>query len=171
LKGLSNSDLLKKSIKNEFVKGVEISLQQELTEVDINNIIYKIFKIKNKEIIKLLLDNIRNELSEDQIYILEKYQLGLHQNEEKPYEIWFKKMLTDLEISRSTKYSDTLVYKKNDVVLYNYDEKDRYFYISYDKIWSIFDKKYHFNSNEIKLLTKGMVKEHLNLKDIITVSG
>jgi hypothetical protein len=162
LKGLSNSELLQKSIENEFVKGVELAFQNELKGLDINFIKDKIFEIKNKEIVKLLLDKVINELNDDQIYILEKYKLGLHQDEEKDYEIWFKKMLTDLEVNRS-KYSDFLIYKKDGVVLYNYNEKNGNFWIDYDKIWSVFKSKFHLKENEIKLITKDMVEEHLNL--------
>jgi hypothetical protein len=168
LKGLSNSELLQKSIINNFAKGVEIALQNELTKDDIKFILNNISYIKNREIFKLILDKIRNELTEDQIYIIEKYKLGLHQNEEKDYEIWFKEMLTDLDVSRSTKYSDTLVYNKNDVVLYNYNKKIKWFYISYDKIWSVFDKKYHLNYTEVKILIKSMVEEYIDLNDVST---
>jgi hypothetical protein len=168
LKNLTNSDLLQKSIDNEFLKGVELVNFDVLRGYDIINIKNKLFTIKNKEIVRLLLDKVRNELTEDQIYIFEKYKLGLHQDEERPYEIWFKEMLINLEISRSTKYLDVLIYKKDDDILYNYNEENEHFWISYDKIWWIFETKYHLNYNEIRMLTKGMVEEHLNLKDITT---
>jgi hypothetical protein len=168
LKGLDNSELLRKSINNEFIKGVELALQNELKYDDIHLIIYKIFSIKNKEFIRLLLGKVKNKLSEDQIYIIEKYQLGLHQDEEKEYEIWFKEQLTDLEISRSIKNPDLIIYKKNDKVLYNYDKKNGWFDINYNEIWSVFESKYHLKYDEISLLTKGMVEEHLNLKGITT---
>jgi hypothetical protein len=113
-----------------------------------------------------LLDKIKNELSEDQIYIIEKYQLGLHQDEEKEYESWFKEMLTDLEISKSKHIT---IYKKDYEILYKYNEKNNWFWIDYDKIWSIFQLIYHLNYNEITLITKGMVEEQLNLKIITTM--
>jgi hypothetical protein len=166
LKGLSNYELLRKSIENEFLKGVELALQHGLTKYDIKYIKDQIFYIKNKEIIRLLLDKIRNELNEDQIYIIEKYQLGLHQDEEKDYEIWFKTMLTDLEVKRSRENYYTLIYKKDGEVLYNYNEKTRRFYISFDKIWSVFQSKIHLNYTEVKILIISMVEEYFNLKDI-----
>jgi hypothetical protein len=169
LKGLSNYNILRKSIENEFLKGVELALQNGLTSNDIDYIISNIFFINNKEIINLILDKIRNEFTNDQIYILEKYVFGLHQNEFKDYEIWFKTtMLTNLNISRSKQNPIFLIYKKDNVILYKYNENNRYFWIDYDKIWSIFKSKFHLNYYEIKLLTKGMVEEHLNLKDITT---
>jgi hypothetical protein len=167
LKGLSNSDLLKKSIKYEFLKGVELALQNKLKYDDIHLIIYKIFTyIKNKEIIRLLFNKVKNELNKDQIYIIEKYIFGLHLNEEKDYEIWFKIMLTDLEINRSTKNSDVLIYKKDDDVLFNYNEKYNIFMIDYYEIWKVFESKFHFNDIVIRLLTKNMIEKHLNLNDI-----
>jgi hypothetical protein len=119
----------------------------------------------------LLLSIVRNELTEDLIYIIEKYKLGLHQNKEKDYEIWFKEMLTDLKISRSTKNSDVLIYKKDDEVLYNYNEKDGCFYIDFNKIWSVFKMNFYLKDNEIRLLTKSMVVKYLNLNlnDITTI--
>jgi hypothetical protein len=170
LKKLSNSELLEKSIDNDFIKGIEFALQYEISNADILLIKDKIFDIKNKEIVRLLLDRIKDKLTGDQIYILEKYVFGLHQDEEKDYEKWFKEMLTDLEVSRSKQNNDILIYKKGNVVLYNYEEKNRWFYISCNKIWSVFRSKYHFNFeyNEIDLLTKCIVEEHLNLKDITT---
>jgi hypothetical protein len=116
-----------------------------------------------------LLDKIKNELSEDQIYILEKYVFGLHQDEERPYEIWFKEMLTDLTVNKSTINSNILIYNKNGDVLYNYNEKTRYLWINYDKIWSVFISKFDLNYYEIKVLTKGMLEEHFNLKGITTI--
>jgi hypothetical protein len=166
LKKLDNSDILYKSIEYEFLKGVELALQNKLTKGDITFIKDDIFKIKNKEIVKLLLDKFKDKLTVEQIYIIEKYKLGLHQNEEKDYEIWFKTMLNDLNVSRSTIISYYLIYKKNGIALYNYDEKNNNFWIDHDKIWSVFESKFHLNYDEIKLLTKGMMEEYLNLKDI-----
>jgi hypothetical protein len=166
LKGLDNSEILKKSIDNEFIKGVKIALQHKLTDNNINFIKYKIGNINNKEIVRLLLNKVSNNLTENQIYIIEKYKLGLHQNEEKDYEIWFKELLTDLDISRSKEDVDELIYKKDGKVLYYYNEKYKDFYIDYYKIWLVFKEKFQFNNNEIRLLTKGMVEEHLNLMGI-----
>jgi hypothetical protein len=168
IKELDNSDLLQKSIQYEFIKGVELALQNELIDNDINFIKDNIYYIKNKEIVRLLLDKIKDILTEDQLYIIEKYKLELHQDEEKEYERWFKKQLIDLEVSKSTENPSVLIYKKNGEVLYNYNEKSSWFDINYDKIWSIFNQKFHFNNNEIRFLTKGMVEEHLNLKGIKT---
>jgi hypothetical protein len=169
LKKLNNSEILRKSIENEFVKGVELALQNELTEDDIEFILIELYYTKNKEIVRLLLDKIRNELTDDQIYIIEKYQLDLHLDEEKDYEIWFKEMLTDLEVSRSTINSEYLIYKKDGEVLYNYDKKNEWFYIDYNNIWSILESKFHLKYGEISLLTKGVVEEHLNLKGITSI--
>jgi hypothetical protein len=166
LKGLNNSELLKKSIDNEFIKGVKIALQNELTNNDIDLIKYKIFNINNKKIITLLLDRIKYYLTEDQIYIIKKYQIGLYKDEEKPYEIWFKEMLTDLTVKKSIYNIDCLIYKKNKIIIYNCEKKYEYFWINYDKIWFVFEKKYHLNYDEIKLLTKSMVEKYLNLKNI-----
>jgi hypothetical protein len=169
LKKLSNLDILRKSFKYDFIKGVELALQNELTTDDINYIIANIFYIENKEIIRLLYNKIKYNLNKDQIYIIEKYIFGLHQDEEKSYERWFKEQLTNLYISKSKQHNDILIYKKDDDVLFNYNEKNGWFYIDFNKIWSVFQSKYHLNYNEIKILTKDIVEEQLNLKVIITI--
>jgi hypothetical protein len=171
LKGLNNSELLRKSIDNGFIKGIELALQNELSIADIDLIKYTIFYIKNKEIIGLLLEKIKAKLTDDQIYILEKYKLGLHQDEEKTYEIWFKTMLVNLKVSRLMENSNELIYKKDGVVLYNYNLKTKIFLVDYDKIWIVFKSKFHLDYEEIILLTKYMIEKHLNLKGITTFWG
>jgi hypothetical protein len=162
LNGLSNSELLKKSIDNEFVKGVELALQNKLTNADIEQIKYKIFEIKNKELVKLLLDKVKDRLTEDQNYIIEKYKLGLHQDELKDYEIWFKNIIHN--IYEYKKYNDIIKYKSNNYLL-SYDIINKAFFID-NKIWSVFKLKYHLVYCEIKLLIKYIIKKQLNLNEI-----
>jgi hypothetical protein len=168
LKKLSNSDLLQKSIENKFLKGIELALQKELIKDDIFFIKNNLFTINNKEVVRLLLNKIKDYLTEEQIYLIEKYKLRLHQDIEKDYEIWFKEQLTDLNISRSTENTDILIYKKDEIYLYKYDERFGYFYIDASRIWSVFGTKYYLKYNEIKLLAKSIVEEHINLNGIIT---
>jgi hypothetical protein len=167
LKGLSNSDLLRKSIKYDFLKGVELALQNKLKYNDVKYIKNKIFDINNKEIIKLLLLNkFKLNLTKVQIYIIEKYLLRLHQDEETTYEIWFKEQLINLKKINIKQDNDNIFYKKDDEILLFYDKKYKIFWIDYDKIWSIFKLKYHLNDNVITLLTKNMVQKYLNLNEI-----
>jgi hypothetical protein len=172
LKGLSNYNILRKSIDNEFIKGIELALQKELDKYEIDLIKLKIFYTKNKEIFKILFNKVKDKLNEDQIYILEKYKLGLHQDEKKDYEIWFKEQLTDLKIIKSKIYNNTIIYKKNDEVLYinNYFKDNNLFYINSDKIYNILYNNYHFGSDEFLLLIRGMVKKYLNLENNITIT-
>jgi len=97
-------------------------------------------------------------------YILEKYELGLHQDEPlKDYEKWFLNQITDLNISRS-KHNNILMYKKNNEVLFNYDEDNYTFYYDYDKIYSIFKSKFNLNNQLINILVKSLVEEHLKIR-------
>ena len=47
-----------------------------------------------------------------------------------------------------------------------YDKKNGYFWVDYDKIWSVLESKYGLNDQEISELIKGMVEEHLKLEGV-----
>jgi hypothetical protein len=168
LKGLSNSELLQKSIKYEFLKGIEIALQNELTINDIqfiqNYLLYSI----NIDIIKLLITNnqIINKLDKISIYLVEKYKLGLHQHKEKHCEKWFKNILDN--IYEFDKYNNTIIKYKSNGYNFSYDILTNYFWFDYDSIWYIFEKIYNLNYMQISLLTKYMLEKYLNIKIIKT---
>jgi hypothetical protein len=51
LKKLSNTQLLVKSIDNDFIKGIEFALQHELTKSDINYIKSNLIYVKIKKLL------------------------------------------------------------------------------------------------------------------------
>ena len=55
-----------------------------------------------------------------------------------------------------------------DQVIFWQDLKNEYFYISYKKIWSVFESKLGLNYQEIKKLTTGWLSEHTKLKQYTT---
>jgi hypothetical protein len=182
LKKLDNSDILRKSITNNFVKGVEIALQNELTENDIKFIKEIIYFVKNKEIIKLILEKVRNELSLNDIFFLEKYIFGLHQSEEKEYEKWFINILKNIEIKPFNKYNintqkiekdyNFMIYfnsKKQTILLY--DKLSNRFKVNYDLIYRILIEEYNLNVYQITLLIKYLIEKYLNLKNIKIYHG
>ena len=55
-----------------------------------------------------------------------------------------------------------------DKVIFWQELENEYFYISYKKIWSVFESKFRFNYQEIKDLTTGWLNEHTKLKQYTT---
>ena len=80
-----------------------------------------------------------------------------------PAEQWFLDQITDLEEVRSNKYPESIFYKKNGEVLFEYNQKTNYFWVHYSKIWLFFESNYGLNYQEIRDLIRGVVEEHLNL--------
>ena len=73
----------------------------------------------------------------------------------------------NLEEYYSNEYPNSVFYKNNDVVLFEYDNKNSYFYCHYDKIWSVLESEYCISYQEINDLIKSMVWETLKLKGVI----
>lgn len=139
LKSLSTDKIIEQSTKNNFKLGF-----------------------------KYILDERKSELNNDEIYILEKYGLDLHQHKKREYETWFKKQLSGLESFPSKDNKNFIIYKKDNIILYNYDLTEHTFWIEYNNIWCIFEFTFKIKTNYIKLLTKHLVEKYLNLK-IITI--
>ncbi len=84
-----------------------------------------------------------------------------------------------LEIMRNVieetdkKYPDSVLYvdKNTNQIYIKYDQKSRYLWINYDKLWSIFEKKYHLEYEEIQRFFKDMMGEHYNLRDITPMTS
>ena len=84
----------------------------------------------------------------------------------KPEESWFIDILWNLKEYTSDKYPDSIFYKKDDILLFEYNLKFGYFCYDFSKIWLVFYKKFGLNSQEMNTLIKGLVEEHLNLKGV-----
>lgn len=134
LKNLSTEKILEESLKNNFKAGI-----------------------------KYVLDNRKKELNKNIIYILEKYFLGEHQNEEIEFETWFKEQLTNLKTIPSKKNNNIIIYKKDNEILYKYNISNNNLSINID-ICFTFLEKFNINIILFNLITKYMVKKYLNLK-------
>ena len=60
---------------------------------------------------------------------------------------------------------DSIFYKK-DKVLFEYDKKNQYFWLSYDKIWSIFEDKFNLSYYETQQFIKEWLEVHLDRKGV-----
>jgi len=107
---------------------------------------------------------------EEKIQELEKQIEELkkeYKNEE--MEQWFKSLLNGLEIEINDYDPNSVFYKKNSEFffkLYQGSEKT-HFFCDYDLVWSIFEKKYKLNYNEIQEFIKSMVEQYLKLGGVI----
>ena len=86
----------------------------------------------------------------------------------KPEERFILDCLTDLVEYIHYHHLEYIFYKKHDDILFQWNQKDGYFYCSYTNFWSILQSKYNLKYDEIKILVKYMVEEYLIKKDIIS---
>ena len=86
--------------------------------------------------------------------------------------------LNGCTIQLSEKYPDSVFYKKDDEVVFELykekNEEETYFWVHYDKIWSVFYNKFGLNYDETQSFIKNVVEDTLKLGDIIpyrTING
>jgi hypothetical protein len=84
----------------------------------------------------------------------------------KPEERFLIDILHNVTIFENEEYPNNLYYKYNNEIVFNYNLKNGNFYANNTKIWSILNSKFHLNYQQVSLLIKGMVEEHLKLKEI-----
>ena len=78
---------------------------------------------------------------------------------------FFLNYIQGLEVKIDKKrYTDTVFYFKNGCCLFEYNEKNGYIYCKYDGFWSVFEREYHMNHQQIKAFIKNGVEEHFKFK-------
>ena len=70
----------------------------------------------------------------------------------------------DLEQFETEKYPDYIFFMKDGKVIFDYNKKNGYVAVSYDKIWSFLKNFFGLKYEEIQGLTKEWVEEHYNLR-------
>ena len=70
----------------------------------------------------------------------------------------------------TNKWSDFIFFMKNGEVIFDYNNKNGYVYMSYDKIWSFLESFFGLEYEEIQDLTKQWVEEHYKL-DVTTTDN
>lgn len=76
--------------------------------------------------------------------------------------------LTNLELIVSEEYPDTLFFKQNNEILFEFDynSENKYFWVDYSKIWVVFETKFGLNYNEIQAFIKYQVEKGIKIGDI-----
>jgi len=84
---------------------------------------------------------------------------------------WLNKNYGDLESFETEKYPDYIFYKKGNDVIFDYNKKNGYVYVSYGEIWSFLSSFFSMEYEQIQDITKVWVEEHYNLRGITTIRG
>ena len=77
---------------------------------------------------------------------------------------------SDLEQFETEEYLNHIFFMKDGKVVFDYNKKKGYVYISYNKIWSFLESFFGLKYEEIQDLTKEWVEEHYKLR-VITTEG
>jgi hypothetical protein len=104
--------------------------------------------------------------TEEKIKELEKQIEELkNQSQKEEMEQWFKSLLNGLEIEIRDDFPDSVYYKKNSKVFFELfqDSKEKYLWVDYNLVWSVFNNKYNLNHVETQAFVKSMVEKHLKL--------
>ena len=78
----------------------------------------------------------------------------------------FAEMVKDLVRKEDrAKYPNSVFWMdKEDNFMFEHDEKNAFFWCSYDRVWSVLKSKFGMKYDEIQAFTKGMVEEHFKCK-------
>ena len=77
---------------------------------------------------------------------------------------WLNSEYGDLIPFETEKYPDYIFFMKDGKIIFDYNKKNGYVYISYDKIWSFMGSFFGLEYEEIQDLTKEWVEEHYKLR-------
>lgn len=88
-------------------------------------------------------------------------------SKENTKEFYFKELLNYLTIKEDkVKYPGYIFYFKDDQCYFQYNKKTGNFHCNFNKVWLIFEKKYHMKHGDIQIFIKNMVEEHFKLKGL-----
>ena len=87
----------------------------------------------------------------------------------KPEERFILNILNNLEEYTHKDFPTSIFYKKDNVLLFEWEQKTGYFWCDDLNFWLILKSKYNLKYDEIKTLVKYMVEEHLIKKDITPI--
>jgi hypothetical protein len=180
LENLSDLEILSKSLKYNYFKGVKMILDKNInlsnkSEFNFNLIYNYIFNCYNKEELKYLIynENLKNLYYKEFVYIIEKYELDLHQNENKDYDIFLNEIFNNLIEKYDNNFmvtkniKDTNIKKFDIIFLYQDDVL-----LVDNNVWPEF-QKFELYLIEIDQLIKCAMnknfKRKFNIKSIVTM--
>lgn len=168
IKNLNPNELLYQSINNSYLRGVKYVVKNHLDNKNIEYIVNGIYSVKNNDILSYLLsiEKIRERINDINIYILEKYKLGLHQNEEKDFEKYIKNLFKNLTVLESKTKPNLIIYKKDNFVFANYFKDRIAFLINSNYLWNtLLVKKYKLDFPQFRTILKPLVTKYLSINE------
>ena len=84
---------------------------------------------------------------------------------------FLKPFLTNLTIVHSEKFPNSVLFKQNGEVIFELEQdsenkEKRYFWVHYDKIWSVFYDRFDLNYNETQSFINNVVEDTLKLGSV-----
>jgi len=96
--------------------------------------------------------------------------LGYDQSFETPEE-FFLYIIDGIKIKEQTEYPNSILWEKNDEIIFDQNLKFKYLFVNSKLIWSVFRNVFGLNYDEIQSFIKNQVEEHLNWKGFTPHSG
>jgi len=90
----------------------------------------------------------------------------LFERKTRPAKEEFKEMLLKYQVDLSL--GNKIYYDENGDWVFEYDSKNKWLWIQYHRIWSVFESKYGLNYNQIKKLTEDTVREVYKIEGVTT---
>lgn len=111
-----------------------------------------------------------NNLTQEQVEAIKTQIVEFEAKNSKPTpEQRFAELIQGLEIKTDLEnYPDSIFYFRGNEYWAEYDSKNNYFWLSYSKMWSVFEKKYGLNYEQVKELIGKKVEEHFKRKGVTT---
>src|SRR3972149_4743796 len=78
-------------------------------------------------------------------------------------EDFFLSFIEGCELKISDKHPHYIFYVKNDLLLFQQETENRYFYVRFDLIWSVFEDKYKFSYSKTQSFIKDVLETHIRL--------
>ena len=107
----------------------------------------------------------------ERISELEAVSVKVEMTKEQDMEEFFLSCLTGCDQIKDEGYPDDIFFKKDGIVYFEQDSEYEVFWCSYDKVWSVFEKRFGLSYVEIQSFVKGMVEKHLKLEGLTPISG
>ena len=97
--------------------------------------------------------------------LLEKCSVEIEMRE------FFLEKLDGCEIKTYKDYPDYIFYGKNGKTLFEKHTKNKWFYVRYDEIWSVFEGKYGLTTQQTRAFIKDLLDETLKFEGLTPSCG
>ena len=75
---------------------------------------------------------------------------------------WLNETYGSCSLHKHNDYPNSIFFKKDDVILGEKDEKNKYFWVSYDEVWNYIEKIFTMGSEEVRSILYQWLKDKDN---------